>query len=166
MLFHFVKSISQFFSKFFQHRLIQPQSFRGVRMKYSMLFSFVKSKIHFFQDFFQHRTFQRLRHQAQRGINIPYFPVLSSPVPKFFRFSPKMPASNPSSKVGAKNRTYRTYRTYKSYYFGGSGPAFRGRIIRCRRRADDGSPAFLRARKWNVQPRSAQTRSGNRPAAA
>jgi len=52
MLFHFVKSISQFFSKFFQHRLVQPRSFRGVRMKYSMLFSFVKSKIHFFQDFF------------------------------------------------------------------------------------------------------------------
>ena len=56
-----------FFQNFFPHRLIQPQGFRGVKMKYSMLFSFVKSKIHFFQDFFLHRHTPELTLSSATG---------------------------------------------------------------------------------------------------
>ena len=118
MLFRFVKSISQFFSKFFQHRLFQPQGFRGVRMKYSMLFSFVKSKIHFFQDFFSTAPSTSPSSGAMGHKYTTLFPFVKPDSEKIFDFPQNASLGSELTHRSKKNKTYRPYRTYKSYFLG------------------------------------------------
>ena len=140
MLFQFVKSISQFFFKFFQHRLTQPfRTKRSMGMKYSTLSPFVKSNSKNFSIFFQeHRPGRFPASRAQWECNLPHFPHLSNRIRKKIRI---FPGSN------------------------GKTRSFRLRFIPNTSPANDGSPAWIRARKPDIQPRSARSAPADGPAA-
>ena len=102
MLFQFVKSISQFFSIFFQHRLTSASRLkRCMGMKYSMLSAFVKSISKNFSIFFKSTARSAFPHLERNGSIIYHTfricQIIFRKISVFFPFQPRfrmVPASN------------------------------------------------------------------------
>jgi len=99
MLFQFVKSISQFFSNFFQHRLTPACRLkRSMGMKYSTLSPFVKSNSKFFSIFFKSTARAAFQHLERSGIVIYHtFSFCQINFRKFFDFFQFQPRNNTRS---------------------------------------------------------------------
>ena len=99
MLFQFVKSISQFFSNFFQHRLTPASRLkRSMGMKYSTLSPFVKSNSKFFSIFFKSTARAAFQHLERSGIVIYHtFSFCQINFRKFFDFFQFQPRNNTRS---------------------------------------------------------------------